>query len=85
MSFLIYSTQASQGRISFTTDIWSDQNRRAHLAITAHWIGMIDGTTALQFQASLIAFHRLSGTHDGESLAATVLQLLDRARLTAKV
>lgn len=82
---LICSTQAAVGQISFTMDIWSDQNRRAHLALTAHWIAMITGTSALQLEAAMIAFHRLRGDHDGESLAEIVLQLLDRAGITVKV
>jgi hypothetical protein len=40
-------------------DAWSDQNRRSYLAITAHWIGRVGGTTSLQLKAALIAFHRL--------------------------
>ena len=66
-------------------DIWSDENLRPFLAITAHWIARITGTTSLQLKAALIAFHRLRGNHDGESLAAAVLQLLDRAGITVKV
>jgi hypothetical protein len=66
-------------------DIWSDQNRRSFMALTAHWIAMVRGTTALQLEADLTAFHRLYGNHDGESLAAIVLQLLDRAEITVKV
>lgn len=66
-------------------DIWSDHNRRSYLAITAHWIAMTLGTTALELKAALIAFHRLRGDHDGESLAEVVLQLLDRAGITLKV
>lgn len=73
------------GQISFTMDIWSNQTRIAYLALTAHWIAMIAGTTSLQLDAALIAFHRLHGDHDGESLADLVLQLLDRAGVTVKV
>lgn len=73
------------GRVSFTADIWSDPNRQPFLGMTAHWIGKIEGTNSLQLKASLIAFHRLRGNHDGISLASTVLQLLDRAGVTGKV
>ena len=73
------------GWVSFTADIWSDPNRRPHLGMTAHWIAKVKGTTSLQLKVSLIAFHRLHGNHDGESLASTILQLLDRAGVTAKV
>jgi hypothetical protein len=85
ISFLISFTQAAVGKISFTMDIWSDQNRRSYLAITAHWIAMISGTTALELKVALIAFHQLCGGHDGETLAGVVLQLLDRAGITVKV
>jgi hypothetical protein len=74
--------KAAVGKISFTMDIWSDQNRQSYLAITAHWIL---GTTALELKAALIAFHRLCGNNNGKSLAEVVLQLLDRAGITGQV
>jgi hypothetical protein len=42
-------------------------------------------TGSLLLKAALIAFHRLRGTHDGKTMAATVLRLLDRANITANV
>ncbi|KAI0069745.1 hypothetical protein K474DRAFT_1576793, partial [Panus rudis PR-1116 ss-1] len=30
--------KASPGRISFTSDLWTDINLNAYMAITAHWI-----------------------------------------------
>jgi hypothetical protein len=66
-------------------DAWSDQNRRSYLAITAHWIGRVGGTTSLQLKAALIAFHRLRGSHEGKSLGRVVVGLLDRAGVTVKV
>jgi hypothetical protein len=77
--------QAAIGQISFTMDIWSDQNRQPYLAITAHWIAKITGTNSLQLKVALIVFHRLRGNHDGETLAEAVLDLLDRAGVTVKV
>jgi len=73
------------GQVSFTADIWSYPNHRPHLGMTAHWIAKVEGTTSLQLKASLIAFHHLRGNHDGESLASTIVHLLDRAGVTAKV
>ncbi|KIM87796.1 hypothetical protein PILCRDRAFT_85650 [Piloderma croceum F 1598] len=32
------------GHVSFTMDIWSDQNRRSYLALTAHWIAKAEET-----------------------------------------
>ena len=83
--FLICLTQATVGQISFTMDIWSDQNRRSYLAITAHWIAIIPGSTSLELKAALFAFQQLCGNHNGKSLAEVVLQLLDRAGITVKV
>ena len=82
LKFLI---QNSVRRISFTTNIWSDQNLQPFLALTAHWIAKIESMDALQFKKALIAFHRVRGRHDADSLAVTTLALLDRADVTLKV
>jgi hypothetical protein len=84
LSHLLALAQNAAGRISCTTDVWSDQNRRPYLAVTAHWIAKSEGSS-LQLKASLIAFHRLRGSHDGKTLAKTVVELLDRAGITVKV
>jgi hypothetical protein len=68
-----------------TMDIWSDENLRPYLRMTAHWIAKVTGTTSLQLKVALIVFHRLCGNHDGETLATAVLQLLDRAGITVKI
>jgi hypothetical protein len=60
-------------------------NRRAHLCITGHWIARDRITSGLQLKGALLAFHRLRGGHDGKSMAATVIELLDRAGVTANV
>jgi hypothetical protein len=82
---LINTFWRAVGRVSFTTDLWSSKSRHPYLAITTHWIAKVEGSTSLQLKASLIAFHRLRGGHDGVSLAKTVLSLLDRAGVTVKV
>ena len=59
--------QKSVGKISFTTDAWSDPNQRSFMAVTAHWIQAIDVKTPtgsnkkLTFRADLIGFHTLPG------------------------
>lgn len=73
------------GRISLTLDTWSDQLLRPYLAITAHWIGNVEGTSALKLKTALIAFHRLREGHSGNALARTVVALLDRAGVTVNV
>jgi len=73
------------GRVSFTMDMWSDNPLRSYLAITGHWIARVEGTSSLQLESALIAFHQVRQDHSGESLANIVLRLLDRAGVTLKV
>src|SRR5438132_9802173 len=73
------------GRISLTTDIWSDPNMQPFLACTAHWIVKGQGSSALKLKATLIAFHHLPGSHTGVNIATTLLDLLDHAGITDKV
>ncbi|KAF8262056.1 hypothetical protein EI94DRAFT_1604014, partial [Lactarius quietus] len=82
---LKFTLQNSVGQISFTADTWSDQNRQSFLAITAHWITKVGGTTNLQLKLALITFHHLVGHQTGELLAKVILVLLDRAGVTKKV
>ncbi|KAI0072979.1 hypothetical protein K474DRAFT_1576510, partial [Panus rudis PR-1116 ss-1] len=35
---LLDDLKSSLGRVSFTTDMWSDQKLRGYMAITAHYI-----------------------------------------------
>jgi hypothetical protein len=77
--------QASIGKISFTSDLWSDRQRRSYMCITAHWIARSKRSHGLELKTALIAFHHVSGTHDGLNLAKTILNLLDRAGITSKV
>ena len=42
-------------------------------------------TGALELKCALIAFHNVTGRHDGVNLARIVLALLDRAGVTSKV
>lgn len=53
--------------------------------MTAHWIAKDEKTCSLELKAALIAFSRIRGSHTGEHLAQTVLRLLDRVDITAKV
>jgi len=73
------------GQVLFTLDLWSDQGIQPFLAITAHWVARVNGTSSLQLKTSLIVFHRVRHNHSGRSLAQTVLYLLDRAGVTMKV
>jgi hypothetical protein len=75
----------SCGRISFTSDIWSNANLESYLALTAHWISCDESSGRLALNAALIGFHRLKKKHTGLNIAKTILYLLDRADVTLKV
>jgi hypothetical protein len=76
--------KAAIGKISYTTDIWSSDNRTPYIAITAHWMRK-DEHGHLQLKSALIAFQRVWGKHSASNLARIVLQLLDRAGTTTNV
>jgi hypothetical protein len=78
------------GKISFTTDGWSDPNQIPFMAVTAHWIEAIEekmstGSKKLQLRANLIGFHKLPGRHTGEHLAHCFLFITDHIKVTSKV
>jgi hypothetical protein len=79
------------GKISFTTDAWSDLNQVSFMAVTAHWIQAIEQETPagvnkkLHLRADLIGFHKLPGQHSGEHLAHCFLFITDHIQVTSKV
>ncbi|RXW21072.1 hypothetical protein EST38_g4780 [Candolleomyces aberdarensis] len=83
--------QNSVGRISLTTDLWSDPNLRPFMAVTAHWIEAKTVKTAegpvtnLVLRADLIAFHNVPGRHTGEHLSTALLYVLDRLKIAGKI
>lgn len=83
--------QASIGKISLTTDLWSDPNLTPFMAVTAHWIQATIISTPqgsqylLKLRADLIGFCRVPGHHDGEHLSHAFIHILERFRILRKV
>ena len=79
------------GKISFTTDIWTDDfNKRAYMAVTAHWLqGVSLKTSSLQpklsLRTDLIGFVHVPSSHTGEHLARVFLSIIDRLKIADKV
>lgn len=77
------------GKISFTTDAWTDSNMTSFLGVTAHWIEdkseSSTGSKKLHLRSDLIGFHQIPGWHTGEHLAHCFLYILDRIKITSKV
>jgi hypothetical protein len=61
------------------------------MAVTAHWIDVVEEKTAagprkkLRLRADLIGFHKLPGRHTGDHLARCFLFITDRIKVTSKV
>jgi hypothetical protein len=77
--------QAAQGKVLFTSDLWSDSNLCPFMALIAHWIAKADHNSALVLKVVLIGFHHVPGSHTGKLLASVILHLLDHAGVTEKV
>ncbi|KAG2047331.1 hypothetical protein BDR06DRAFT_976813 [Suillus hirtellus] len=75
---------AAQGKVSFTSDLWSDSNLCPFMALTAHWIAKADQGSMLTLRAALIGFHNVPGSHTGELLAGVIMHLTDHAAVTEK-
>jgi hypothetical protein len=79
------------GKISFTTDMWSDPNRTPYMAITAHWIeGVTEETVngpklVLKLRSDLVGFERVPGRHDGAHLGYAFLHVVDYLEVADKV
>jgi hypothetical protein len=83
--------QRAAGKISFTTDVWTDPNMTSFMAVTAHWLEVIEEQSGsgnhkkLRLRADLIGFHKIPGRHTGKHLAYCFLFITDRLNITEKV
>ncbi|GLB45978.1 putative hAT family C-terminal dimerisation region [Lyophyllum shimeji] len=72
---LIEELKNAAGRISFTSDLWTDQNRRSYMAITAHFMSF--GTNGqVTMTTRLVAFRYVPGSHSGQDLAKVFVAIL---------
>jgi hypothetical protein len=85
------SLQKAIGRISLTTDIWSDPQLVTFMAITAHWIEekvveTPDGPSKkLTLHSALIGFHLVPKGHDRKQLAHILFSVVERVQILGKV
>lgn len=73
----------SLGKISLTSNLWTDPELRPFMAITAHWIEDINGT--LRLRADLITFHHTPGNHTGANTLKVFHEMVERAGITRNV
>lgn len=70
------------GKISFTTDVWTDFNMKAYMAVTVHWLQKASlQQPKLSLCSDLIGFVHIPGSHTGERLAKVFVHILDRIKL----
>jgi ketopantoate reductase len=82
--FVLKAVQKSLGRISFTSDIWSDPNLTSFMAVTTHFC-LRDEAGRLSIASRLLAFRVVEGSHDGEHIGDALFEIMDEAGITHKV
>ncbi|KAF5354761.1 hypothetical protein D9756_005504 [Leucocoprinus leucothites] len=92
-SFLIKlksDIKGAPGKVSLTTDMWTDENLSPFMAITTHRIEALEINTPagprclLTMKSYVIGFHRVSGHHTGNHLAQALRFIVDHINLTSK-
>ncbi|KAG9088674.1 hypothetical protein FS749_001982 [Ceratobasidium sp. UAMH 11750] len=72
--------QKARGRISITSDLWSDDILRAFMAVTAHYIN-----EAGELAEHLLAFRRVKGHHTGANVGCSLFSVLNEFDITSKI
>ena len=81
---LVKEIEGSLGRVSFTSDIWSDSQLASFLAMTAHWCRH-DPAGRLEIANRLLAFRLVEGAHDGENIGQIMYNIIKDAKAHRKV
>jgi len=81
---LVKEIEGSLGRVSFTSDIWSDPQLAAFLAMTAHWCRR-DPAGRLEIANRLLAFRLVEGAHDGENIGQIMYNIIKDVKAHRKV
>jgi hypothetical protein len=66
-------------------DLWSDPDRKAYMAVTAHWMESMQDQQSLSLRIDLIGFVYIPGAHTGQHLAEIFLWILKRVNIVDKV
>lgn len=73
----------AEGRLSFTTDMWSNTNLDSYMAVSVHYV--LRTKRGLDYCSDLLAFQYVDGSHSGANLARHFLQILDDFEIAHKV
>jgi len=75
--------QNSEGRVSFTSDVWSKTDLSAFMAVTAHYLISKEAKLVLRHQ--LVAFRHIEGSHTGKHLAEIFFHVLQELAILDRV
>lgn len=67
--------KASEGRISYTMDIWTDPNLWPFMAVTAHYYKR-NYQSMIEYRSGLIAFRHTPGNHTGQELCRHLFKII---------
>ncbi len=67
-----------------TTDLWSNIILQSYMAITVHYC-MWDKESHLELRARLLAIHQVIGSHSGDNLAETFVEIIQKAGIINQV
>ncbi|KAJ3558445.1 hypothetical protein NM688_g926 [Phlebia brevispora] len=73
------------GRVSFTTDMWSNAVLKGFMAITVHFITRDPKTGQLELQSELAAFRYVRGSHTGDVMSDVFIHVLQELDIMGKV
>jgi hypothetical protein len=75
---LLDEIKLSLGRVSFTSDIWSDPNLTSFMALTCHFCKR-SGLGGLEVANRLLAFRLVEGSHDGDNIGQNMYDIFKEA------
>ncbi|OBZ72686.1 putative AC transposase [Grifola frondosa] len=84
VAWIVADDQNALGCVSFTSDLWTDQQLRGFMAVTLHYCAK-DTQARLALRARLGAFRYVRGSHTGANLAAHFLEVVEELGIIHKI
>ncbi|QRV97805.1 hAT family dimerization protein [Ceratobasidium sp. AG-Ba] len=82
---LAKSMQSAEGRISITSDLWTDEMDRPFMAATAHYATKQTSDEKEELTVNLIAFRFVDSSHTGENLGKILFGILSEYGILHKI
>lgn len=82
---LVFFWQNAIGRVSLTTDVWSDLSLTLFLGVSAHYIIRETNSNQLILRSGLLAFRHVKGLHSGENLAKILFGIIEEMGIANRV